>query len=54
MLDELLASDAWLAIPAIVGANVVSQLLGRRVPAGRAVREQVRASGTPPQAAGHR
>jgi inner membrane transporter RhtA len=30
VLDEVLPWDAWLAIGAIVGANVVSQLLARR------------------------
>ena len=30
VLDEVLPWDAWLAIAAIVGANVVSQLLARR------------------------
>jgi len=55
VLDEVLAWDAWLAIGAIVGANVVSQLLARRVrPVGRAVGEQVRAPDTPPQATGQR
>ena len=50
VLDEVLPWDAWPAIAAIVGANVVSQLLARRRQAARVVPEPIRASDTPPKA----
>jgi inner membrane transporter RhtA len=50
VLGEALPWDAWLAIAAIVGANVVSRLLSRR----RGAAERDPRSDTPPEIAEHR